>query len=581
MDPGVDQPLRFGTFELDVRSRELRTGSKRVRLQEQPFEILRLMLERPGHVVTREELRRQLWPEGTFVDYEHSLNAAVKRLRAVLGDDAENPRYVETLPRRGYRFIGAVVQEPEPAAAPGRVRLAVLPFVSLSEGTGDDYFSDGLTEEMIAQLGRICRGRLAIIARHSSMRFKGTTCGARQIGEALRAQYLLEGSVREEAGRVRIAARLVETTGETQLWADTYERELNDCFGVQADVSVRIAESLALELLPDNAPVCRSPADAAYQEFLKARFFWNKLDDEREAGAASSLDQALACLTRALQVERDYAPAHALAGRVHVARAQQYLTVPREALTLGGAAAIRALQLDPGLTEAHLAIADVRRLLEWDWRGAEAAYRQAIAVNPSQSYAHRRYSLMLASEHRREEAVREAERACELDPLCLVTRVTGGLVYYFTGGYDRAIGITTRILELAPEYFPARRLLAAACLQVGRTGDARRELEAYAEATGAPIAVTWLAHALAVSGDVDAARAAFDRWRARNPARTVPPYHLALMHAGLGDVDAAFDALDEARAQKDPAIVFAAVEPRLGPLHADPRYVQLMSHLGL
>src|SRR5919106_1394569 len=282
----ADGTLRFGSFELDVRSRELRTGTATVRLQEQPFEILRMMLERPGAVVTRDELRRRLWPDGTFVDFEHSLNAAVKRLRAALGDDADNPRYVETLPRRGYRFIGPIGEEGASEAAPAgtqRVRMAVLPFTCLGEEGSQEYFTDGLTEEMIAQLGRLCRGRIGIIARQSSMAFKGTTRGARDIGQALRADYLLEGSVRREGDRVRITARLVETSGETNLWVETYERHLTDCLSVQAEVAARIAQSLAMELTPEQpraGPEMRSPDAAAYQAYLKARYFWNKPGDD-------------------------------------------------------------------------------------------------------------------------------------------------------------------------------------------------------------------------------------------------------------------------------------------------------------
>src|SRR5687767_7357266 len=209
------RPVRFGSFELDVRARELRAGATRIRLQEQPFEILRLMLEKPGDVVTREELRHRLWPKGTFVDFEHSLNAAVKRLRAALGDDADNPQFVETLPRRGYRFIApmdlAAVQSrrvsPALSSSSVKVRLAVLPFTDLSGESSQEYFADGLTEEMIAQLGGLCRGRVGVIARWSSMVFKGSSCRAREIGDALRADFLLEGSVRREGDRVRITAR--------------------------------------------------------------------------------------------------------------------------------------------------------------------------------------------------------------------------------------------------------------------------------------------------------------------------------------------------------------------------------------
>src|SRR5688500_10746894 len=269
---------RFGTFEVDLRARELRKGGVRIRLQDQPFEILLMMLERPGEVVTRDELRERLWPAGTFVDFEHSLNAAVKRLRAALGDDADNPRFVETLPRRGYRFIGSPAADPEGKLCEGVPRVAVLPFSNLSEEGSQEYFTDGLTEEMIAQLGQRCRGRLGVIARWSSMVFKGSTQRSREIGQALRAQYLLEGSVRREGDRVRVTASLVETASETHLWSETYERHLTDCLQVQSDIAARIAESLTLELVTENAaPRSRSAATSAsaYQEYLKGRYHWN------------------------------------------------------------------------------------------------------------------------------------------------------------------------------------------------------------------------------------------------------------------------------------------------------------------
>ena len=258
--PQTTEMLRFGPFELDVRSRELRKGKTCVRLQEQPFEILRMMLKRPGDVVTREELCSRLWPNGTFVDFEHSLNAAVKRLRAALGDEADNPRFVETLPRRGYRFIAGVGADlrvgphaDDAAAPPGlRVRLAVLPFRIVGDDEGQDYFADGLAEEVIAQLGPLCRGRIGVIARSSSMAFKPSTQTASEIGRTLRADYLLDGSLRQEGDRVRITARLVETAGETHVWVETYERHLIDCLSVQADVAARIARALTMELMPQE-----------------------------------------------------------------------------------------------------------------------------------------------------------------------------------------------------------------------------------------------------------------------------------------------------------------------------------------
>lgn len=243
---GGDRLVHFESYELDVRSRELRHGAERVRLQAQPFEILVMMLERPGQVVTREELVQRLWPNGTFVDFEHSLNAAVKRLRAALGDNADSPRFVETLPRKGYRFIGA--GERDRSVRGRRPRVAVLPFTDDGGESTTRDFCDGLTDEMILQLGRLDGLGVDVVARSSSLAFRGGACLAREIGASLRADYLLEGSVRRQGDRARIAAWLVETSGETQLWADAYDRYLTDALSVQADVASRIAGSLAAEI---------------------------------------------------------------------------------------------------------------------------------------------------------------------------------------------------------------------------------------------------------------------------------------------------------------------------------------------
>jgi TolB-like protein len=254
MEPSteISRSLRFATFELDVRSRELRQGGRRIPLQDQPFEVLRALLERPGDIVTREELQRRLWPDGTFVDFEHGLNAAVKRLRAALGDTADNPRFIETLPRRGYRFITKL-----DVGSGRQVRLVVLPFANLSGDADQDYFSDSLTEELIAQLGIVCRGRVGVIARWSSMTFKGALRRAREIAEALQATHLLEGTVRYDGERLRITARLIEAANETHLWSELYDRDLSQIglmpgrssLAVQTDVASHVATALTFELM--------------------------------------------------------------------------------------------------------------------------------------------------------------------------------------------------------------------------------------------------------------------------------------------------------------------------------------------
>jgi len=570
--------VRFGPFELDVRSRELRNGDIRARLQEQPFEILRMMLERPGDVVTREELRQRLWPNGTFVDFEHSLNAAVKRLRAALGDDADNPVLVETVPRRGYRFVGRLASEPATKDRPPR--LAVLPFSNLSHDTAQEYFVDGLTEEMIAQLGHRCRGRVGVVARWSSMVFKGSAQRMHEIGLALGADYLLEGSVRREGDRVRVTARLVEATSETQLWAETYERHLTDCLAVQAEIAARIAESLTLELTPDGAaPWGSAPNSAsAYQEYLKGRYHWNNYlrpDDE-------GLDRAQAHYIEAYRLDPRFAPAQAGLARVQIARAVNYRDRPRTALDAARGAAKQALDLDSRLSEAHLAFGDVRRMLEWDWRGAEAAYLAAIALNPSQENAHRGYGTMLAMLGRADEAVRELERACDLDPLCLVVGTAAAWVCYLAGEHARALHHCRRTTDLDPQYLAAHRVMSAVYLQTGKVRDALAVLEAtYADAAHDPVYLASLVHARAVAGDRAGAREAFESRARFDRQRYVSPYHLAYVYAGLGQRDAAIDCLERAFDERTGGIYGVNGSFLFTGLRSHPRFRALLRKMNL
>ena len=570
--------LRFESFELDVRSRELRKGKQRIRLQEQPFEILRLMLERPGDVVTRAELAPHLWPKGTFVDFEHSLNAAVKRLRAALGDDADNPRFVETLPRRGYRFI-ASLRDGEtvamlPVMADFNARLAVLPFANLSGDPGQEYFSDGLTEEMILQLGRLCRGRIAVISRSSSTVFKGSGRRAREIGEILQADYLLEGSARREGDRVRITAQLVETRSEAHLWSDAYERSLTDCLSVQAEVAARIARSLAVELLPEQ-PVQPSHDAAAYQTYLKGRYYWNLPGDR-------GFPQAIEYFKQACDSDPNFAAAHADLARAHTARAEYYNLVPRTALEMARPIADRALELDPHLAHAHLAVANIRAMLDWDWEAAEAGFRQAMALNPSSDGGHRWCGILLAGLGRLSEAVREVQRARELDPLCLVTGTSDAWTRYIAGDYETAIDLCRYVMDMQRHFTPAWRVLGVSLIQMGRVAEGVAELEAAAAiASTDPVLLAWLAHAKAIRGDCGVARTiltALDRLRSE---RFVPAYHLALAHVGLGDADEAFRQLDVACEERDPALINLNRDPRFDPIRQDARFSVLVNRVRL
>jgi TolB-like protein len=573
---GSEGALRFGAFELDERARELRTGTTRIRLQEQPFEILRQLLRRPGEVVTREELRRQLWPDGTYVDFEHSLNAAVKRLRAALGDDADNPRFVETLPRRGYRFVGARA-EPDGPALPApqprapRVRLAVLPFSNLGDER-HEYFGDGLHEELISQLGGLCRGRLGVLGRWSSIVFKGTPLRARDIGEALRADYLLEGSVRHEDDRVRVTARLIETSGETQIWAEMYDRHLIQCLTVQSDVAAQIARALAAELVPDERARTTTAASAAYQAYLKGRYFWNKAEDQ-------AIDQAIAYYEEALSLDASFGPAAAALARARIARAEHYLELPRLALASAREAAERALEIDGSLYEAHLALAETQRMLDFDWTGAEASYLKALALNPSSESAHRAYALLLSALGRHREAVRESDRAIELDPLCLVVGGAAAWVAYASGDYPAAIEIARNTIDMDPEFVRARRVLAAAYLQSGRIADAVQELEASAALTDHPVLLAWLAHARAITGRTHDAQNIVARMLTQDGYRQ--HYALAIAYVGLEKIDEAFEELAVACLDRDPLLSHIAVEPRFDHLRSDPRFTALLTRMNL
>ena len=582
-------PLRFGTFELDVRSRELRNleerrqgvpgdGAVRVRLQEQPFEILRLMLQRRGEVVTRDELRQRLWPEGTFVDFEHSLNAAIKRLRAALGDNADNPTFIETVPRRGYRFIGGIPSPADNGVAPGssspRVRLVVLPFSNLSDDSSQEYFSDGLTEELIAQLGPLCRGQVGIIARWSSMFFKGSLQRAREIGEALNAEYLLEGSTRRDGSRVRITARLVEAATEAHLWSETYERSTVDWLSVQADVAGRVARSLLRELVPPARAVV-APRDhpVAYQAYLKGRYHWARPGD-------IGLDEALRCFSEAVTRAPTFAAALGALGRVRVASAEYYHELPRVALASARESASRALAIDPTLSEAHGVIGDVQRMLDADWTAAEASYAEALALNPSNETALRSYGLMLALESRFVEAIDCVDRARGLDPLCLATNTTATWARYVSGDYDGAIALCRHTLEMDPEFVNAHRVIAASLLQTGRVEEAAVQLEqALTFADTHPVLLAWLAHIKAVMGCRTQAVALIARARALEGTRYVPPFHLALAYTGLGSLDEAFAALDQAWADRDPACAMLDAEPRFEPLRGDARYRVLIDRI--
>ena len=575
--------FRFGRFELDARTRELRKDGVRLRLQDQPFSVLALMLEHPGELLTRDELRDQLWPDGTFVDFEHGLNAAIKRLRAVLGDNAERPRFVETLHRRGYRFIarvervnGANGSYELAAATDVKQRLAVLPFTNLGEACVPESFAGGLTEELVTQLGRLCADRLGVIARSSCMRVQRAGRTVREIAEALRATYIVEGSVRTEGDRVRITAQLIEARGETQLWAESYERPLADSLLVQSDVATRIVRSVAVELLPDRAPTPSSGTRSidAYQSYLKGRYHWHRPGDE-------GLRECLAFYDQALTLDPHFATAHGARARATAAAAEYYLCEPRTALDAAEASASRALALDPTQSEAHVALAEVRRSRDWNWEGAEDAYRRALMFNPSNEGARRLYGVFLSARRQTDAAAMMTDRACELDPLCLVANTSAAWVRYVGGHYDDVVERCRHTIDMDADFLAPHRLLAAARLQMGDVDASIQHLDSVPAVRTDPTSLAWLAHALGVKGDRDRATHILCQLDELAQERYVSSYHRAIGHAGLGDFDATFARLSRACDERDPSLMHLASEPRFDAIRSDARYAAVMGRLGL
>lgn len=566
--------MQFGEYEVDADARELRRSGVRVRLQEQPFQILAMLLERPGAVVTRDDFRARLWPEGTFVDFEHSLNAAIKRLRLALGDTADRPRFIETQPRRGYRFIGILQTAPQSDVPPaprrsGRPRLMVLPFTNLSD-VEQDYFTDGLTEEMIAQLGRRCASRIGVLARYTSV-----SCGevAAPAPTAIHVDYLVQGSVRREGSRVRITARLVETGGGTQLWAESYDRQLEDCLSVQAEVVAQIAQALTLELLPASSPARSTTSNTgAYQAFLRGRYYWNKNGDD-------GLDEAVRYYDRAIELDRDFGMAYAARARAGVARCEYYLAEPTAVLDGIRQDALRALDLDPGDSEALVALGEFHRI-SWQWADADACYRAALEANPNSESTHRYYALFLAARGY-QDAVRIVDRGWDLDPLCLVNNTAAASVRYFTGDYEAAIARCRQTLDIDPTFGPARRRLASALAEIGQVAEALDEYALVSPHRLDPVSRAWMGHALAVAGNRTAARAVAASLESRADGQAVPPYHLAILYAGLADADRAFDALHQACEAHDPWLSTVHVEPRFRGLRGDSRYARLADRLRL
>jgi TolB-like protein/Tfp pilus assembly protein PilF len=489
----------------------------------------------------------------------------------------DDPRFDDLLRRMG--LDPSAYPKPQAAKPPaGKIMLAILPFEDLSPEP-QEWFSDGITEEMISQLGRLQPDQLGVIARTSAMRFKDTDKGIDQIGYELGVEYILEGSVRRAAERVRITIALVRVRDQTQLWGERYEdRNVEDVFDIQADVAKRVASSLALQLLPEQqASLARQPITnpKAHEAYLKGRYYWNKRTEE-------GFYKAIEFFERAIKEDPGYAPAHAGLADSHILLAVWGIMPPKEAFPKAKAAALKALQIDDTLAEAHTSLAGVMQAYEWKWDQAEKEFKRAIALNPGYATAHQWYALMLSLLGRHPEAIDEAQRALECDPLSLIVKTDVGSVYYFARQYDESIVACRDTLEMDPSFETTYANLAGAYAQKGMYAEAIFEAERAVELSdAATYYVAWLGHIYAVAGKDEQARTVLNGLIETSRRRYVLPSSVAMVYADLGEIDQAFAWLEKAYADRDIYLGFMNVQPFYDPLRDDPRFDDLLRRIGL
>ena len=613
MPPAESPPrlIRFGVFELDRHSGELQKQGRKVRLEGQPVQILICLLENPGELVTREELHRRLWASDTFVNFEHGLNAAVKRLRQALNDSADNPRFVETLPRRGYRFIAPVQAEtPVPPVVDAQVRrpahpwkmyvaallvaalgllaiwalrpplairsLAVLPLANLSGDPAQDFLSDGMTEELIAELGQI--GQLRVISRTSAMTYKGSHKSLPQIAHDLNVDAVVEGAVLRSGNQVRITAQLILAAADKHLWAKSYQGDLEDTLTLQRQVARSIADAIRIELTPHQQAVLKNvkPVDwEAYESYLKGRYFWNKR-------TADGLKQSIDYFNDAIRRNPNYAQAYAgLADSYALAGDWQYgILAPKEAYPSAKAAATKAIALDDTLGEAHISLAWCLDSFDWDWDSGGREFRRGIELSPGYATGHHWYGWHLATLGRPDEAIAELEKARNLDPLSLIIGTDLAEELLIAHRYDQALEQSRKTMALDPFFALTHYVLGETLVQEHLYAPAIAELQKSIELSpGSSAFEANLAYAYAAAGRKTEALEILANLKNKSRGVASNASEIALVYVGLNQNDRAMASLEQAYTERfNPGVL---LRPAFDPLRNDPRFHDLQRRIGL
>jgi TolB-like protein/DNA-binding winged helix-turn-helix (wHTH) protein/Flp pilus assembly protein TadD len=629
--------LRFGVFEMDLRAGELRKHGLRVRIQEQPFQVLAMLVEHAGEVVTREELQKKLWPADTFVDFDHGLNKAISKIREALSDAAESPRFVETVARRGYRFLAevrtadaAAARGPDPTTQPhteagardrpdiaGTVAtpkrfsgplarkisvialllvmaalawklptwsrpspairsLAVLPLESLSNDASQDYFADGMTDELISDLGQI--SALRVISRTSVMGYKHARKPLPQIARELNVDAVVEGTVLRSGDQVRITAQLIEASSDKHLWSQSYEGELRDTLALQNRVAGAIADEIRINLNPQERAALKNAKvvnPQAYESYLKGRYFWNKR-------TANGLKVALAYFNQAIDEDPSYAQAYSgLADTYALLGDWQYAVMtPKEAFPKAKAAAIKALDLDSALGEAHNSLAFCLDGFDWDLESASKEFQRAIELNPGYATARHWYGWHLSLLGRYDEAIVEMKKAQSLDPLSLIINADLAELLVLAHSYDESIRQSLKTIEMDPNFALAHSQLGQAYLQKGMRDEAIAELQnALQLSGGSPTCMANLARAYAAAGKRGEAEKLLSELKKRSSPGYSHATEIAVIYGALGEKDQAMSWLEKGYEERfNPGVL---LRPGFDPLRSDPRFEELVRRIGL
>ncbi len=628
-----EAPVQTDVLELDLRRYELRRGSSVLKLEKIPMELLILLVERRDQLVGREEIIARLWGKDVFLDTEQGINTAIRKIRLTLGDDPNDPRFLQTIVGKGYRFVGPITVIPATAPAPAPVpatdeetqpsrpktalrwklvafaavfmlasaavvalavvafryfdwirwfprppvhSIAVLPLKNLSGNPGDEYFADGMTDELITNLAKI--SALRVTSYTSVSKYKTTSKPLPQVAQELQVDGIVEGSVLRSGDQVRITAQLIYAPRDQHLWAEEYQRYVRDVLYLQREVARDIAEQVRVTLTPNEQKRLATAGavdPVAYESYLRGRSFWNQ---RSEASLLKAIDQ----FNKAIEADPGYAPAYSGLADCYTTLGYLSYLDPLDAFPRARDAATKALELDPSLAEAHTSLAYFNLYHAWNWAEAENEFKKAIELNPNYATAHDWYSYYLMAMGRFDDAWKEVNRAHELDPLSVTISTDIGFNYYYRRSYDEAINQLRATLSVSPKFPLAHLWLGRAYQQKKMYSEAIDEFnKTDAALPGWIVTIAGMGHAYGEWGHQAEAKQVLVRLNEMAREKYVTPYGVALVYAGLGDKDQAFAWLNKAVAGRSHWLVWLNRDPRWDRIRSDPRFDDLQKRVGL